>query len=76
MEFILQAIAKESSDPLILFLLGLIVADEQRHQELTNLMIAKLKDELAWTRSEGLARRVYEKGREAHTAALLRRAFS
>ena len=57
-----QAIAKESSDPLIRFLLGLIVADEQRHHELTNRMIAKLKDELAWTRSEGLARRVYEKG--------------
>ena len=25
-------------------------------------MIAKLKDELAWTRAAGLARRVYEKG--------------
>ena len=57
-----QASAKEASDPLIRFLLGLIVADEQRHHELTNRMIAKLKDELAWTRAEGLARRVYEKG--------------
>jgi rubrerythrin len=59
-----QAIAKESSDPLIRFLLGLIVADEQRHHELTNRMIAKLKDELAWTRAEGLSRRIYEKGRK------------
>ena len=57
-----QAIAKESSDPLIRFLLGLIVADEQRHHELTSRMITKLKDELAWTRAEGLARRDYEKG--------------
>jgi hypothetical protein len=57
-----QAIAKESSDPLIRFLLGLIVADEQRHHELTSRMISKLKDELAWTRAEGLSRRVYEKG--------------
>jgi rubrerythrin len=57
-----QAIAKESSDPLIRFLLGLIVADEERHHELTGRMIAKLKDELAWTRAEGLARGVYEKG--------------
>ena len=64
-----QASAKEASDPLIRFLLGLIVADEQRHHELTNRMIAKLKDELAWTRSEGLARRVYEKG-EKHTQLL------
>jgi len=57
-----QAIAKEASDPLIRFLLGLIVADEQRHHELTSRMITKLKDELAWTRAEGLTRRVYAKG--------------
>jgi len=57
-----QAIAKESSDPLIRFLLELIVADEQRHHELTRRMITKLKDELAWTRAEGLARRVHDKG--------------
>jgi rubrerythrin len=56
-----QGIAKEASDPLIRFLLGLIVADEQRHHELTSRMITKLKDELAWTRAEGLTRRVYEK---------------
>ena len=56
-----QVIAKGSSDPRIRFL-GLIVADEQRHHELTRRMITKLKDELAWTRAEGLARRVYEKG--------------
>lgn len=57
-----QAIAKEAGDPLIRFLFALIVADEQRHHELTNRMIDKLKDELAWTRSEGLARRVYATG--------------
>jgi len=57
-----QAVAKEASDPLIRFLLGLIVADEQRHHELTSRMITKLKDELAWTRAEGLTRRIYAKG--------------
>ena len=57
-----ETIAKEASDPLIRFLLGLIVADEQRHHELTSRMITKLKDELAWTRAEGLSRRVYAKG--------------
>ena len=57
-----QASAKEASDPLIRFLLGLIVADEQRHHEVTSRMISKLKDELAWTRAEGLTRRVYERG--------------
>ena len=59
-----QAIAKESSDPLIRFLLDLIVADEQRHHELTSRMISKLKDELAWTRAEKLAPRVYEIGKK------------
>ena len=57
-----QAIASESSDPLIRFLLGLIVTDEQRHHELTSQMITKLKDELAWTRAKGLPRRAYQKG--------------
>jgi rubrerythrin len=54
--------ARDASDPLVRFLLGLIVADEERHHELTLRMISKLKDELAWTRSQGLAPRVYESG--------------
>ena len=57
-----KEIAKESSDPLIRFLLGLIVADEERHHELTSRMITKLKDELAWTRSQAAARRPGEGG--------------
>src|SRR6266511_784549 len=47
-----QEIGKETSDPQIQFLLGLIVADQERHK-LTNRMISKLKDEMAWTRSSG-----------------------
>ena len=42
--------ARESADPLIRFLLGLIVADEERHHELTGRMISKLKDELSSSR--------------------------
>jgi rubrerythrin len=56
--------AKEASDPLIRFLLGLVIADEERHHELTSRMIGKLKDELAWTRSEGSSRRPGERGEE------------
>ena len=44
--------ASETSDPQIRFLLGLIVADEEKHHELTARMIAKLKDELTWRPSE------------------------
>ncbi len=54
--------AKQSSDPLIRFLLNLIVADEERHHDLTNRMVAKLKDELAWTRSQAAAHRPVERG--------------
>ena len=57
-----RTIAKETGDPLVRFLLELIVADEERHHELTGRMIGKLKDELSWTRSAGLPRRVDEKG--------------
>ena len=46
-----REIAKETRDPQIRFLLDLIVADEERHHELTSRMMSKLKDELAWTRS-------------------------
>ena len=60
-----REIATETSDPQIRFLLGLIVADEERHHELTARMISKLKDELAWTRSTGLAPRSGERGEKA-----------
>ncbi|HEX2928656.1 MAG TPA: hypothetical protein VHV54_03015 [Candidatus Binatia bacterium] len=57
-----QEIAKQTSDPQIRFLLGLIVADEERHHELTARMISKLKDELAWTRSTTIPHRAGESG--------------
>lgn len=57
-----RASAKEATDPLIRYLLALIVADEERHHELIGRMIAKLKEELAWSRSQGLAPRTYEPG--------------
>ena len=57
--------ATESADPLIRFLLGLIIADEERHHELTTRMIGKLKDELAWTRSAGVAKNSRDKGKSA-----------
>ena len=60
-----QEIAKETSDPQIRFLLGLIVADEERHHELTARMISKLKDELAWTQSTRIPRQAGESGETA-----------
>lgn len=60
-----QESAKETSDPLIRFLLGLVIADEERHHELTARMISKLKDELAWTRSTTIPRRAGESSETA-----------
>lgn len=54
--------AQEASDPLIRFLLALIVADEERHHELTGRMVTKLREELTWSRSQGMPRRVLEPG--------------
>jgi rubrerythrin len=46
-----REIAQESTDPLIRFLLGLVVADEERHHELTSRMISRLRDELSLSRA-------------------------
>jgi len=57
-------IAEQSNDPVIRFLFGLIVADEEKHHELTRRMISRLKDELAWTRSERATRRPHDIGQK------------
>jgi hypothetical protein len=45
-----QEIAGETGDPLIRFLLALIVAEQEDDHELMGRMILKLKDELARNR--------------------------
>ncbi len=49
---IYKKLAHESEDPLIPFLFNLIIADEERHHEIIEHIVAGLKDELAWTSSE------------------------
>ena len=49
---IYKKVADGSQDPLIRFLLSLIIADEARHRELMGRMVSLLKDDLAWTRAE------------------------
>ena len=55
-----REIAKKTIDPQIRFLLDLIVSDEQRHHELTERMISKLKDESAWNPSARVSPRAGE----------------
>lgn len=47
-----QEIADQAEDPLARFLLGLIIADEERHQQIVARMISRLEKDLAWKRSE------------------------
>ena len=49
---IYKKLAHESEDPLIRFLLNLIIADEERHHEIIHQIVSGLKDELVWTRAE------------------------
>jgi rubrerythrin len=62
---IYNKLAHESEDPLIRFLLSLIVADEERHHEIIHHIVSGLKDELAWTRSETVAAKLPGQGQRA-----------
>jgi len=57
-------------DPLIRFLLGLVVTDEERHHELTSRMISRLRDELSLSRLGTPKRRAA--GRRGKTEPLIR----
>jgi hypothetical protein len=62
---IYQKLAHESEDPLIRFLLNLIIADEVRHHEIIRHIVSGLQDELAWTRSETVAAKPSEQDKRA-----------
>jgi rubrerythrin len=62
---IYKKLAHESEDPLIQFLLNLIIADEERHHEIICRIVSGLKDDLAWTRSETVAAKPPEQDKEA-----------
>ena len=53
-----QEIAEQAEDPLAHFLLGLIIADEERHQQIVARMISRLEKDVAWKRSEPAARKI------------------
>jgi len=53
-------IAKTSPNALIKFLLHMIVADEERHHAVTNLIIETLKSDLAWTKQQETVQALYD----------------
>jgi bacterioferritin (cytochrome b1) len=48
-----KEIAETTKSPLVKFLLGLIVSDEERHHAVTRAMAANLEESLRWTKIEG-----------------------
>lgn len=52
-----QKMAGESDDPAVRFLLGLIIADEERHHQIIDRMISRLKNDLTWTRLDKVPQR-------------------
>ncbi|HWP58601.1 MAG TPA: ferritin-like domain-containing protein [Candidatus Acidoferrales bacterium] len=55
-----REIAKTSPNALIKFLLRMIIADEERHHSVTNLIIETLKGDLTWTKREPTVEALYE----------------
>lgn len=59
-----KEIAEKVKNPIIRFLLRLIIADEERHHAITHAMVATLKGDLHWTKPEDALRGLHELGQE------------
>jgi rubrerythrin len=53
-----KKMADEADDPLIRFLLNLIIPDEERHRELIARMVSSLKNDLALDRRVCIVQKV------------------
>ena len=54
--------AEKSNNPLIRFLLRLIISDEEKHHAVTHAMVSTLRGDLTWTKPEEAIRGLYELG--------------
>jgi Rad3-related DNA helicase len=59
-----KEIAERSKNPLVKFLLKLVVSDEERHQAVTHAIVSTLKGDLNWTSPEDAIRGLYDLGGE------------
>lgn len=57
-----QEIAEKSKNPLIKFLLQLIISDEEKHHAVARSMVSTLKGDLTWTKPNDAIRGLYELG--------------
>ena len=65
-KFLLQykELVGRTENPLIKFLLQLIVSDEEKHHAVSHAMLSTLKGDLNWTRPEDALRGLYNLGAE------------
>lgn len=59
-----KEIAERSGNPLIQFLLRLIISDEEKHHAIIHAMVSTLRGDLFWTRPEGAIRGLHDLGQE------------
>jgi len=57
-----KEIAEKSNNPLVKFLLQLIVSDEEKHHAVTHAIVSTLKGSLTWTRPEDAVTGLYNLG--------------
>lgn len=55
-----KEIAEKSDNPLIKFLLRLIISDEEKHHAVTHAMVSTLKGDLTWTKPEDAIQGLYK----------------
>lgn len=65
----------KTRNPLIRFLLRLIISDEEKHHEVTHAMVATLQGDLTWTKPDDAISGLYELGREKEELLLLTAEF-
>lgn len=59
-----KEIAEKTENPVVRFLLRLIVSDEEKHHAATCAIVATLKGDLTWTKPEGALHGLYDLGEE------------
>lgn len=57
-----KEITEKTSNPLIRFLLRLIISDEEKHYAVTHAMVSTLRGDLAWTKPEDAISGLYDLG--------------
>ena len=65
-KFLLQykELVQKTANPLIKFLLQLIVSDEEKHHAVSHAMLSTLKGDLNWTKPDDALRGLYDLGAE------------